>query len=238
VYLADLTGRTRLAVSQIVKPVETARLTEGDATRLYHPETVDLAAMLRDVCRQQRDIAPCARILEAYPPGTLPVTGDPQLLLQAFGNLLANAIKYSPTRSQVSVRMQQAGGVARVTVEDHGIGIPDQDLDRIFTGYYRESNVSGFVGTGVVLFLFTTVVHLHTGDVTVECQAGKGSRFMMTLPTAQASPPPSDEGPGVIAMRPLVELPFDSHRPSQQSHYLLHRTFKDNISLTDDGVAS
>jgi signal transduction histidine kinase len=86
--------------------LRTARLTEGDATPLYHPETVDLVAMLRDVCRQQRDIAPCAQILEDYPTGTLPVTGDPQLLSRAFGNLLANAIKYSPTRAQVSVRME------------------------------------------------------------------------------------------------------------------------------------
>ena len=74
-----------------------------------------------------------------------------------------------------------------MAVEDHGIGIPSADVDRLFERYFRGSNVSGIVGTGVGLNLVKMVVDLHGGSVTVESQEGKGSRFTVHLPL---KPPP------------------------------------------------
>jgi two-component system OmpR family sensor kinase len=88
-----------------------------------------------------------------------------------------------------------------VTVEDHGIGIPAADLGRLFERYFRGSNVSGIVGTGVGLNLVKMVVDLHGGDIAVESQEGKGSRFTVRL---RIKPPPHADRPPSIEM--MAEL--------------------------------
>lgn len=184
--ISDRAGRMRAAVTRIIHLidhlVDTTRLMEGDASLFFHPEPMDLAAVLRDVCRVQREISPGAQIVEDFAGRALPMRGDPKLLFQAFGNLMANAIKYSPGRAKVILRGRQSGGKIAVTIEDFGIGIPEKDRDHIFSRYYRGSNVSGFVGTGIGLFLVATVLRLHAGDITFESKEGPGTRFITTLP--------------------------------------------------------
>jgi two-component system, OmpR family, sensor kinase len=179
-------GRIRVAVLRIVRLidnlVDTSRVMDGDANLFFHPEPIDLVAILRDACRLQRELAPGAQIVEFYGAPELPMHGDPKLLLQAFSNLLSNAVKYSPADAAVRLRTSRTPEVTTVVVEDRGIGIPEADRAKIFTRYYRGSNVSGFVGTGVGLFLVATVVQLHGGEVTLESREGKGSRFSVTLP--------------------------------------------------------
>lgn len=74
-----------------------------------------------------------------------------------------------------------------VSVADQGIGIPADDIDRIFERYHRGSNVSGIVGTGVGLYLVKVVAELHGGRVHVESEEGKGSRFTVWLPVKSDS---------------------------------------------------
>jgi two-component system, OmpR family, sensor kinase len=69
-----------------------------------------------------------------------------------------------------------------VSVADQGIGIPTDDIDRLFERYHRGSNVSGIVGTGVGLYLVKMVAKLHGGRVQVDSKEGKGSRFTVWLP--------------------------------------------------------
>jgi signal transduction histidine kinase len=69
-----------------------------------------------------------------------------------------------------------------VSVEDHGIGIPAADIDRVFARYSRGSNVSGIVGTGIGLYLVRMIVDLHHGRIAVESVEGQGSRFTVHLP--------------------------------------------------------
>ena len=124
------------------------------------------------------------------------MVGDPKLLSQVFNNLLSNAVKYSPGDSVITVSAAIEGGRAVVTVEDTGLGIPAGDVDRLFERYFRGSNVSGIVGTGVGLNLVKMVVDLHGGDIVVESAEGKGSKFTVRLPTA---PPPADDvAPGEV----------------------------------------
>jgi two-component system OmpR family sensor kinase len=188
--IEERAGRIRSAVVRIIRLidglVDTARLMDGDTTLFFHPEQIDLASVLRDVCRLHREISPGAQIAEYYGSQPLPMHGDPKLLCQAFSNLLSNAIKYSPAEARVKVRARHTAEVTSVVVEDQGIGIPEQDRAKIFTRYYRGSNVCGLVGTGVGLFLVATVVHLHDGDIAVESSEGKGSRFTVTLPNGGA----------------------------------------------------
>jgi two-component system OmpR family sensor kinase len=190
--VADVDQRAshiRAAVTRIIRLidslVETSRVMDGDANLFFHPEQIDLADVLRDVCRLHRELSPATQILEDYGPDPSNLFGDPRLLFQALSNLVSNAIKYSPDGATVIIRMRKTAGVISVLVEDHGIGVPERDKAEIFTRYYRGSNVSTYVGSGVGLSLVATVLHLHGGDIAVDSVEGKGSRFTATLPDGQ-----------------------------------------------------
>ncbi len=184
--IVERAGRMRAAVLRIVRLidnlVDTSRLLDGDAALSFHPAPTDLAMLLHDVCRWHRETSPGAQILEDYGAEPLPLRGDAKLLFQLFSNLLSNAIKYSPDGARVELRATRTAVLTLVVVEDHGVGIPEHDRPRIFTRYYRGSNVTGFMGTGVGLFLVATIVHLHGGDIAVDSSEGQGSRFTVTLP--------------------------------------------------------
>jgi signal transduction histidine kinase len=186
--IADRAGRIRAAVTRIVRLidqlVDTTRLLDGEASLFFHPEPMDLVSVLRDVCRVQREISPGVLITEDYASQRLPVVGDPKLLFQAFSNLVSNAIKYTPRCTRVIVRANQTARGIAIIVEDFGIGIPENDREHIFSRYYRGSNASGFVGTGIGLFLVATVLRLHAGEIALESNEGDGSRFIATLPVS------------------------------------------------------
>jgi signal transduction histidine kinase len=198
--VAERSQRIRAAVTRIIRLidqlVDTTRLMDGDPKLFFHPEPMDLNAVLRDVCRVQREASPGAQILENLPSDPLPVRGDAKLLFQVFSNLMANAIKYTPGFAKVVLYASQNENGIAVAIEDGGIGIPAKDLDYIFTRYYRGSNVSGFVGTGIGLFLVATVVRLHGGDIAAKSTEGTGSRFTVTLPVLSAAALTAEETRG------------------------------------------
>jgi len=157
--------------------------------------------------------------VENYAATRLPMVGDPKLLSQVFNNLLSNAIKYSPGDSLIRISARIESGRAIVTVEDNGLGIPDVDIDRLFERYFRGSNVSGIVGTGVGLNLVKMVVDLHGGDILVESAEGKGSRFTVRLPIAPVLPdnivaPPTEVTPELKKIEAQAEEPADPARPA------------------------
>ena len=168
--------------------LNSSRLIDNGAQLYFHPHEVDLRVLLQEVCHLHREIAPRSPIsqrLGTVGTTTLPVFGDSKLLFQMFSNLISNAVKYSEdgrpihVTAEIDIEAQQVV----VTVEDHGIGIPQKDLEHVFGRYNRGSNVSGIVGTGVGLYLVKIVVDLHGGSVAVESKEGEGSRFTVRLPT-------------------------------------------------------
>jgi two-component system sensor histidine kinase VicK len=104
-------------------------------------------------------------------------------------NLLSNAIKYSPEGGEVRVASRSNDGSIEVSVQDHGLGIPAEFIDRIFGRYERfESNrTSKVTGTGLGLAISRQIVELHGGRIWVESQAGKGSIFHFTIPAARTA---------------------------------------------------
>ena len=179
-------GRIRAAVLRVTHLMDnllnSSRLVDRGADLYFHPADIDLAALLNDVCQLHREIAPKSRILARIEPRPLRMIGDSKLLHQAFSNLLANAIKYSPGGSRIEVAAHPEADHVIVSIDDQGIGIPAADLAQIFERYARGSNVSGIVGTGIGLYLVKMVVDLHGGRVAVESTEGQGSRFTVRLP--------------------------------------------------------
>ena len=130
---------------------------------------------------------PASRDCRTVRCSVLGMVGDPKLLSQLFSNLLSNAIKYSPGGGSIDISAEAVSEEVVVAVVDHGIGIPESDLDRLFERYQRGSNVSGIVGTGVGLYLAKMIVDMHGGRIEVQSKEDEGSRFTVRFPI---KPPP------------------------------------------------
>jgi signal transduction histidine kinase len=180
-------GKIRAAVLRMTHLIDnlltSTRLLESGAGLYFHPEDIDVRELLHDVCQLHREISPASSIVEEFGSQSLAMVGDPKLLSQVFDNLLSNAVKFSPG-GIVRVGASVEKGRIAIVVADTGIGIPPDDLPRLFERYYRGSNVSGIVGTGVGLNLVKMVVELHGGDIAVDSTEGKGARFTVRLPVA------------------------------------------------------
>jgi signal transduction histidine kinase len=170
--------------------LNTSRLFDGGAGLYFRSEEINVATLLHEVSQLHREIAPGSQIVERFPTEPLQMMGDPKLLFQVFSNLVSNAIKYSPNGGPIEISAGIETEQVVVAIEDHGIGVPANDLDRLFERYHRGSNVSGIVGTGVGLYLVKMVVDLHGGSITVNSQEGEGTRITVGLPI---TPPPRIE---------------------------------------------
>ena len=113
--------------------------------------------------------------------------GDRKQLVMAISNLIENAINYSPERTSVNVLLKRNDEIAEITISDQGVGIAEEDLDRIFERFYRvdsaRSRDTG--GTGLGLSIVKHVISNHGGDVQVWSVPGTGSTFTVLLPITQ-----------------------------------------------------
>jgi PAS domain S-box-containing protein len=124
-------------------------------------------------------------VLKAVPEDTT-VTGDRDRLMQVITNLLSNAIKFSPRGEKVDVRVMRAGDTVRLTVADHGPGIPEEFRPRMFTRFAQadSSDARGKGGTGLGLAVAREIVEHHSGHLTFETEIGHGTAFHVDLPAA------------------------------------------------------
>jgi GAF domain-containing protein len=125
-------------------------------------------------------------LYDEIPDGLPAVLGDKQRLYQVFDNLLGNALKFSNAGDTVRVRMREEESVIRTEVEDTGIGIPADQLARIFDRFYQVDGTTTRRrgGTGLGLAIVKQYVEAHGGQVAVESELNKGSLFYFTIPKA------------------------------------------------------
>lgn len=112
------------------------------------------------------------------------VLGNELMFEQVFVNLLDNAVKFNRTNGEVRVEAEATDGTAQITISDTGIGIPSEDLPRIFERFYRVDKARSreMGGTGLGLSIVKHVIEQMGGNVTVTSQVGQGSRFTLTVP--------------------------------------------------------
>lgn len=128
-----------------------------------------------------------SQILEVDPhPEDQKLWGDKYRINQALINLVDNAIKYTPEKGRIKIGSQDKGEFVEITVTDNGIGIPKDDLPRIFERFYTVNKARSreVGGTGLGLSIVKHIVEAHGGKVYVESELGKGSRFSFTLKKA------------------------------------------------------
>lgn len=152
-------------------------------------QSVDVRALLAKVVDLERPGAERKRQTIQLQAETVPsLDGDPDYLERAFTNLVDNAIKYTPEGGRIRVAAAAEEGAVRVEVEDTGIGIPEEDLERIFERFYRvdKSRSREMGGTGLGLAIVKHVVQAHGGRIAVRSVLGSGTVFTITIPMARA----------------------------------------------------
>ena len=185
-FVAGL-GRQAERLSELIDGLLDLSRIESGGMRLQ-PERLPVAAALRRLADAFRDRAAHRsidlRIDEA--PADLEVEADPRAIDVVVGNLLDNAIKYTPAGGTVRLRVERCGGEVRFLVEDTGPGIAPEHLARIFERFYRvDAGRSRDVGgTGLGLAIARHVAQQSGGDLGVESRPGAGSLFWFRLPAA------------------------------------------------------
>jgi signal transduction histidine kinase len=152
-----------------------------------HLKNKDPNQLVEDVVKKHEFLAKLKQIqliTELEPLFTIQI--DPELIRQVLSNLIENAIKYSPDKSKVLITTEDAGDKVLIQVADQGVGLPADELDNIFSKFYRSKNAktSPVKGSGLGLYLSRYFVELHQGRITVESSEGQGSTFTVELPVS------------------------------------------------------
>jgi PAS domain S-box-containing protein len=120
------------------------------------------------------------------PPDEVHYMLDDALLRNIVGNLISNAIKYTPAGGTVEFKIGELKDDLQITVTDQGIGIPEQDMPNLFESFHRASNVGAIAGTGLGLTIVKEAVLCHGGSIDVQSVVGRGSSFSVLLPAPRS----------------------------------------------------
>ena len=112
------------------------------------------------------------------------IKADAAQLERLLLNLLSNAIKFTPGKGKITVVVEEKASAVEFNVEDNGIGIPKEDIEKVFEEFFRSDNAQDqkIKGTGLGLSLVKKIVEAHKGNLWVNSELGKGTRFSFTIP--------------------------------------------------------
>ncbi len=127
-------------------------------------------------------LKPGQHILKHLPERDVEIFSDPKVLKNILFNLLSNAIKYSDAGSPIDCMVEQDGDKLRISVKDHGIGIPKEEQQHVFTRFFRAHNAENIQGTGLGLNIVKRYVELLGGSINFESELSKGTTFVCVLP--------------------------------------------------------
>ena len=123
---------------------------------------------------------------------------DPEKLLIAMQNIVDNALKYTLPGGTVTIEVEQKGDYAEMKVSDTGVGIPKEDLPKLFSKFFRAANVIHLQtdGSGLGLFIVKSIIMRHGGQIWVDSTEGKGTTITVVVPTKEELLPKEEEGKG------------------------------------------
>jgi signal transduction histidine kinase len=187
--MVSMMERNTQSLIELVNDLLDASKLESGTMRL------DMAAIdLRGVVRELREtMEPLARekglsLEEKLPEDLPPVEADRVKLRRILINLLSNAVKFTNRGGRVEVNAEKMDGRVLISVSDTGVGIPQEDVDRLFDKYEqaRSRATRGEKGTGLGLYITRQLVELHGSKIEVKSEIGRGSTFTFTLPVARS----------------------------------------------------
>ena len=185
--LSIVDRNTRLVVELVQELLEASRRNGSDAPTRW--ADVDLAALMRSVMEDLRPLGEAEGVSLTGPAVAGPVTvrGDARQLTRVIGNLVVNAIKFSPPGTAVECSVATEGAMAQMCIRDYGDGITAGFLPHVFDPFRREGAPRRRVdGVGLGLAVVRDLVHRHGGRVRAESAGrGRGSKFTVTIPCAR-----------------------------------------------------
>lgn len=188
--VVPLLGNAQEALERLSRlTADLVEASRGEPPKLEFAE-VDLNAVVDQACRWVHAAAASKNIFLKVEKadGPVPVRANTDAMLSALGNLLSNAVRYTPNGGEIAVRMRNGDGQAAIEVQDNGIGMTPEVQERIFERFYRgpqARSVDGR-GLGLGLALALDMVRAHEGRLEVESVPGDGSTFRIVLPLAVA----------------------------------------------------
>lgn len=148
-------------------------------------EPCDIQEVISAACEQLGERLANRPVTLNAPPLLAPM--DFVLMVQVLVNLLDNALKYSPPDSPIEVAARAVGDTLEITVADRGIGVPPEDLERIFDKFYRVHRPTGISGTGLGLAICKGIVEAHRGRIWAQNRPGGGTVITVVLPRGEAT---------------------------------------------------
>ena len=241
--LAMIDRQSRLLVKLIDDLMDVSRISTGKV--VLDRERLDLRIVLETGLEGGRTVegGPGHDLAMNLPEAPVWISGDSARLIQVFGNLINNAIKYTPDGGRISISLAQEGASAVVRIVDEGVGIPSEMLHEVFEMFAQvDRNLdrsSG--GLGIGLSLVRRLVELHGGTVGAESGGvGQGSSFTVRLPALAAEGPDSGHASGAasrVPRRPLKVLVVDDNPDVADSLAALLEDGGHEIRIAYDGPA-
>ncbi|MBN1239001.1 MAG: HAMP domain-containing histidine kinase [Gammaproteobacteria bacterium] len=165
--------------------MQTSTIEAGEL--VLEPSVFDLREAVDAVVSLYRPTVPTRRIDVQLQGEPAFVRADRMRIEQVVGNLLNNAIKYSPPESPIEIEVEQSDGRARLAVVDHGVGIRAEEIEDIFRPFWRGTATAERSGTGLGLSVARKIVSAHGGSISVQSVPGAGSVFRLDIPIADAA---------------------------------------------------
>jgi signal transduction histidine kinase len=183
-YIKQARRSAEELASLISNLLDVSRIERG--TLVLTMDKLDLAAAVKESVQNLRFNAENKQTTLAYegPADGMYVIADNVAIHEVFGNLIENAIKYTPNNGHVDIKLTDQSDHYTVAITDDGIGIPANALPYLFTKFYRVHGglESGSTGTGLGLFIAKSIIERHGGTIAVESNHGQGSIFTVTIP--------------------------------------------------------
>jgi two-component system phosphate regulon sensor histidine kinase PhoR len=184
--LSDITGRIVNNCEKMTRLIRNllalSDVENMPASRLEDCDLIQIANICSNNLLQTRHQAQVQIVPASAGPFVL--TGDPHLLELALNNLLDNAAKYSHSPAQITIGLSRNDDTIQLQVADRGIGIPPEDMGRIFERFYRvdKAHSRKVGGSGLGLSIVETIIEKHFGSISVQSIVGSGTTFSLTLP--------------------------------------------------------
>jgi two-component system phosphate regulon sensor histidine kinase PhoR len=165
---------------------ELSRIESGDSPLKLKPlDVTEVARRVVERLRPQAERAQLELILD-MPANLPPVMGDEDRVEQVLVNVIHNAIKFTPPKGKITISSLVEDDHVLISVSDTGIGIPADDLPRIFERFYKVDQARSGGGTGLGLAIAKHIVQAHGGRIWAESEEGKGTTVAFSLPTAKS----------------------------------------------------
>lgn len=162
-------------------------------------ENINIIAFLEETIGQMKDISQQFNVKFYFQKPTEPsivISADAQKLSMAVSNLIDNAVRYNVPNGEITVAIERVKDqpYVQISIKDTGIGIPADQINKLFTKFFRAENVTTVYpdGTGLGLYIVKNIIKRHGGEIWVESEVNRGSTFYFTLPTDPKLIPPKE----------------------------------------------